>query len=88
MWMGCPVVTRAGGAHVSRVGVSLLSAVGLEEFIGQNREDYISKAVTLAGNIDRLVGLRPGMRDRLKSSTLMNAPDFAREFEVALLQMA
>jgi len=88
MWMGCPVVTRAGAAHVSRVGVSLLSAVGLEEFIGQNREDYIGKAVTLAGDIDRLVELRAGMRDRLKSSPLMNAPDFAREFEVALLQMA
>jgi predicted O-linked N-acetylglucosamine transferase (SPINDLY family)/glycosyltransferase involved in cell wall biosynthesis len=88
MWMGCPVVTRAGGAHVSRVGVSLLSAVGLEEFIGQNREDYIGEAVILAGDIDRLVELRAGMRDRLKSSPLMNAPDFAREFEVALLQMA
>jgi len=88
MWMGCPVVTRAGGAHVSRVGVSLLSAVGLEEFIGQNREDYIGKAAALAGDIDRLVELRAGMRDRLKSSPLMNAPDFAREFEVALLQMA
>jgi predicted O-linked N-acetylglucosamine transferase (SPINDLY family) len=88
MWMGCPVVTRAGAAHVSRVGVSLLSAVGLEEFIGQNREDYIGKAAALAGDIDRLVELRAGMRDRLKSSPLMNAPDFAREFEVALLQMA
>lgn len=88
MWMGCPVVTRAGGAHVSRVGVSLFSAVGLEEFIGQNREDYIGKAVTLAGDIDRLVELRAGMRERLKSSPLMKAPDFAREFEVALLQMA
>jgi predicted O-linked N-acetylglucosamine transferase (SPINDLY family)/glycosyltransferase involved in cell wall biosynthesis len=87
-WMGCPVVTRAGAAHVSRVGVSLLSAVGLEEFIGQNREDYIGKAAALAGDIDRLVELREGMRDRLKSSPLMNAPDFAREFEVALLQMA
>ena len=88
MWMGCPVVTCAGGAHVSRVGVSLLSAVGLEEFIGQNREDYIGKAAALAGDIDRLVELRAGMRDRLKSSPLMNAPDFAREFEVALQQMA
>ncbi len=88
MWMGCPVVTCAGAAHVSRVGVSLLSAVGLEEFIGQNREDYIGKAAALAGDIDRLVELRAGMRDRLKSSPLMNAPDFAREFEVALLQMA
>jgi predicted O-linked N-acetylglucosamine transferase (SPINDLY family) len=88
MWMGCPVVTRAGAAHVSRVGVSLLSAVGLEEFIGQNREDYIGKAAALAGDIDRLVELRAGMRGRLKSSPLMNATDFAREFEVALLQMA
>ncbi len=88
LWMGCPVVTRAGAAHVSRVGVSLLTAVGLEEFIGETGDAYIAKAVALAGDTGRLEGLRSGMRERLQASPLMDQKSFAREFEAALLEMA
>lgn len=88
MWMGCPVVTRAGGAHVSRVGVSLLTTVGLEEFICESREAYIDKAVALAGDIGRLEALRAGMRKRLQASPLMDQAGFARAFEDGLHEMA
>ena len=88
MWMGCPVVTRAGSTHVSRVGVSLLTAVGLEEFITENREEYVARAAELAGNTERLTTLRSEMRGHLKASPLMNASGFAREFEKALQLMA
>ena len=88
MWMGCPVVTRAGKTHVSRVGVSLLSAVGLQEFITDTREDYIEKAVALAGQTERLEELRTGMRERLRESVLMDEKRFVQGFEKALLEMA
>jgi protein O-GlcNAc transferase len=88
MWMGCPVVTRAGGSHVSRVGVSLLTAVGLEEFICESRESYIEKAVELAGDISRLSTIRSSMRERLQKSALMNQAAFARDFEEGMLEMA
>ena len=88
MWMGCPVVTRAGKTHVSRVGVSLLSAVGLQEFITDTREDYIEKAVALAGQKERLEELRTGMRERLRESVLMDEKRFVQGFEKALLEMA
>ena len=44
IWMGVPVVTLAGQTHVSRVGVSLLSTVGLPELIAQSAEEYVSIA--------------------------------------------
>ena len=88
MWMGCPVITRAGAAHVSRVGVSLLSAVGFEEFICESQEAYIANAVALAGDTARLENLRSGMRDRLQKSPLMDQKGFAREFEASLFEMA
>jgi predicted O-linked N-acetylglucosamine transferase (SPINDLY family) len=88
MWMGCPVVTRAGKTHVSRVGVSLLSAVGLQEFIADTREAYIEKAVALAAQTDPLQELRSGMRDRLKKSVLMDEKRFVQGFETALAEMA
>src|SRR4029078_11646963 len=40
-WMGVPLVTRAGDAHVSRVSASLLSAVGVPELIGSSGDEYI-----------------------------------------------
>ena len=88
MWMGSPVVTRAGKTHVSRVGVSLLSAVGLQEFITDTREAYIEKAVALAAQTDRLQELRSGMRDRLRNSVLMDEKRFVQGFEKALMEMA
>jgi predicted O-linked N-acetylglucosamine transferase (SPINDLY family) len=88
MWMGCPVVTRAGKTHVSRVGVSLLSAVGLQEFITDTREAYIEKAVTLAAQTDQLQELRAGMRERMRQSVLMDEKRFVEGFEKALMEMA
>ena len=88
MWMGCPVVTRAGKTHVSRVGVSLLTAVGLQEFITDTREAYIEKVVALAGQTERLQELRGGMRDRLRQSVLMDEKRFVQGFEKALMEIA
>lgn len=86
--MGCPVVSQAGKVHVSRVGVSLLTAVGLSEFICGNRHEYIAKAVELASDSERLSTFRSGMRERLKASPLMDASAFARDFEFAVTEMA
>jgi predicted O-linked N-acetylglucosamine transferase (SPINDLY family) len=88
MWMGCPVVTRAGKTHVSRVGVSLLTAVGLQEFITDTREAYIEKAVALASQTDQLQELRAGMRERMRQSVLMDEKRFVQGFEKALIEMA
>ena len=86
--MGCPVVTRAGKTHVSRVGVSLLTAVGLQEFITDTREAYIEKAVALAAQTDQLQELRAGMRERMRQSVLMDEKWFIEGFEKALIEMA
>jgi protein O-GlcNAc transferase len=87
MWMGVPVVTLAGRTHVSRVGVSLLSCVGLEELIAQSAEEYISIAARLAGDLARLAELRRVLRARMRASPLMDAPRFARDIETAYREM-
>ena len=46
--MGVPVVTLAGVTHVSRVGVSLLTSVGLKELIAQSPEEYVKIAANLS----------------------------------------
>ncbi len=53
LWMGVPVIARAGASHVSRVGVSLLTNVGLPDLIAANEDEYVKLAVHLAGNVER-----------------------------------
>jgi predicted O-linked N-acetylglucosamine transferase (SPINDLY family) len=81
LWMGVPVITLAGDRHVSRVGVSLLTTVGLEDLIAKTPEEYIDIATTLASDRDRLIDLRQTLRQRMKQSPLTDAPSLAREFE-------
>jgi predicted O-linked N-acetylglucosamine transferase (SPINDLY family) len=87
MWMGAGPVTLAGRTAVARAGVSLLSQVGLTEMIAPDVEGYVELAVKLADDRERLAALRRGMRERMKSSPLMDAPAAARAFEAAIRQM-
>jgi protein O-GlcNAc transferase len=87
MWMGVPVITIAGQAHISRVGVSLLSNVGLPELIAQSPEEYVSIAADLARDLPRLTELRRTLRSRMRASPLMDARRFARNLEAAYRQM-
>jgi protein O-GlcNAc transferase len=87
LWMGAPVVTLPGKMPVARAGLSLLSSVGLGEFVASSEEDYVRIAVELAGNLPRLANLRAIMRRRMQASPLMDAPRFARNVEAAYRSM-
>jgi len=87
MWMGVPVITLAGESHVSRVGVSLLSTVGLSELVSESSGDYIQKAVRLANDVDRLQDLRAHLRPAMIRSPLTDATGFTRSLEGAYRQM-
>ena len=79
--MGVPVITLAGDSHVSRVGVSLLSNVGLSELIAESSEGYIQKAVHLANDVERLQDLRAHLRPTMDRSSLTDAMGFTRSLE-------
>ena len=82
--MGVPVITLAGETHVSRVGVSLLRAVGLTECVAQSTEDFVRIAVKLATERETLATLRAGLRERLLSGPLGQTVTFTRNWEAAL----
>ncbi|HEY3517103.1 MAG TPA: tetratricopeptide repeat protein [Gammaproteobacteria bacterium] len=84
LWMGVPVVTLAGRTAVSRAGTTLLCNVGLDDLIARNAEQYVDLAEELMRDADRLAELRRDLRARLESSPVMDAPQFARDFEAAL----
>jgi predicted O-linked N-acetylglucosamine transferase (SPINDLY family) len=87
MWMGVPVVTLAGNAHVSRVGASLLSNVGMPELVAHSQNEYVRIASDLAHDPGRVSELRSTLRGRMEQSPLMDAVHFARDAEAAYRQM-
>jgi protein O-GlcNAc transferase len=87
LWMGVPVLTLGGKVHVSRVGLTLLTAVGLPELIAFSPEEYVKKATALAADVEKLKELRTSLRSRMQSSRLMDAPRFAANVEAAYRTM-
>jgi protein O-GlcNAc transferase len=83
LWMGVPVVVLAGDRHAGRVGVSLLSQVGLNGLIAKDVENYVSVATALATDPVRCSSLRVSLRERLNSSSLCDSAGFARRIEAA-----
>lgn len=81
LWMGVPVVTLAGAAHVSRVGLSVLTSAGLGEWAASDRAGYIELAVRSASDPGRLAALRAGMRARLAASPLLDEAAFTARLE-------
>jgi predicted O-linked N-acetylglucosamine transferase (SPINDLY family) len=87
LWMGVPVIALAGKTHVSRVGVSQLTNIGLTELITADTDSYVDIAVALANDLPRLAQLRGGLRERMKASPLMDTPRFTRNLERAFQEM-
>ena len=87
LWMGTPVITILGDRHVSRVGASILTHVGLEEFIATDIDEYINMAIKYANNMDSIKSIRAGLRHNMKNSDLCNADAFARDVEKVLDEM-
>jgi protein O-GlcNAc transferase len=87
LWMGVPVITLTGQTAVGRAGASILSNVGLREFVAATASQYIQIATDLTSDTARLATLRREMRARMQSSPLTDAAGFARDIESAYKMM-
>ena len=84
LWMGIPVVSLTGESHMSRVGASLLHAVGHPEWSATSEEDYLRVATELIDDPAKLIGLRAGLRGDLKRSPLLDHAGQAERFGAAI----
>lgn len=86
LWMGVPVVSLAGESHASRVGLSLLTAVGHADWVTLTPKAYVEKAAALAQNRAFLCQLRESLRSKVAASILFDHAGQAARFETALRQ--
>jgi predicted O-linked N-acetylglucosamine transferase (SPINDLY family) len=87
LWMGVPTVSLVGQCHASRVGLSILSRVGLEFFAASTPQEYVAKTLALASNRSALAHMRRSMRARIASSGLCHAKAFTGHLEAAYRTM-
>ncbi len=83
LWAGCPVLTCPGKTFASRVAGSLLTTLGMDELIAASLDEYVDLAVLLAGDPDRLAGIRKKLAAARSSSPLFDMQRFARDIEKA-----
>jgi len=87
LWMGVPTVSWAGETAVSRAGLSIMNNIGLPDLVAFSSEEYIRKAIALAGDLPRLRDLRSTLRGTLESSVVMDAEYFGRAMGNAYREM-
>jgi predicted O-linked N-acetylglucosamine transferase (SPINDLY family) len=91
LYMGLPFITLAGRPSVGRLGRSILTGLGREDWFHQwcadSEEDYIDKAVALASNLDALQQIRTDLRPTMQRSALMDEAGFAQAVEQSYGQM-
>ncbi len=83
LWMGRPVVTIAGETMVSRQGVALLSAVGLDDLVARDAGDFARISASIARDEARRRELASSLRDRMRRSQLLDGAPMARSLEGA-----
>jgi len=81
LWMGVPVVSLAGTAHMSRVGATILRCAGLNEFVAGSLQEYAAIAIALAHDQAQRESLRGSLRNKLLASPLLDHEGFTRKLE-------
>jgi predicted O-linked N-acetylglucosamine transferase (SPINDLY family) len=77
LWMGVPVITCPGRTFAGRHALSYLSTAGLGELVADNADDYLVRAIALAGDRPRLTRVRASLRQQVAASPLGNAEGLA-----------
>ncbi|AJY07928.1 MULTISPECIES: tetratricopeptide repeat protein [Burkholderia] len=87
LWMGVPVLGRRGDRFLSHICESLLHAANMSEWIADDDDAYVAKAVACAGDAATLTALRARLRAQVLAAPLCDARRFAGHFEDALHAM-
>jgi len=78
--MCVPLLTKKGDRFISRCGESINNNLGMEEWIAENEDDYVNKAVLFCKDIKKLEIIKKKLIQHSRSTNLFNMNKFAKEF--------
>jgi predicted O-linked N-acetylglucosamine transferase (SPINDLY family) len=87
LWAGLPLITCMGRSPQSRVGASLLHAVGLPELIAGSLDDYERLATRLVLDRGELAAIRRRLEDNRLTCPLFDTDRFRLHIEAAYIRM-
>ena len=87
LWMGCPLVTRAGETFASRVAGSVLINAGMRELVTESAADCERKVLELSTSPGRLQDIRRRLQVSRDSCALFDTPRFVRNLEAVYENM-
>lgn len=80
LWMGVPVLSLPGKGMWARQGAMILGALGLEDWLADDADDYVTKAVDATRSLAKLRKLRRGLRKRVSEAPFAKPEVFAETF--------
>lgn len=82
-YMGVPVVSLYGESLTSRMGLSILSNLGVPHLAVDSEVDYVERAISVGRDVAFLRDFRATVRGRFQSCSLGSGHMYARDFEAA-----
>lgn len=87
LWMGLPIVTLKGHDAVSSSTAAILEACGLDDWVAENADEYISHVLKLIDNPETLIHHRASIRGKMMANALMRYDERCLELEQAYQMM-
>ncbi len=81
-WMGVPTLTMYGDRTAGRISASIMTTLGLQDWIAEDEDEYVRIAVEKANDLAGLAKMRGTLRERLRTSIICS-PDYVRHVEDA-----
>ena len=87
IWMGVPVLTIKGYKFVSRTTESINRNAGMSDWIANDENLYVEKAIKFSKDIHLLTKFNKELRKKALESPLFDSKSFAKQLNNALWEM-
>ena len=87
VWMGVPVITLKGDRYLFHFGESINSNLNMLDWIAENHNEYISKAIKFSSNLKELFKIRKNLRSNALKTAVFDVKSFAEHFDKMLWNM-
>ena len=87
IWMGVPVLTKKGSKFVSNTTASINHNSGMSDWIANDENEYVTKAIEYSTNLERLSEIKRNLRQTAVESPLFNSTLFAKQLNNAFWEM-
>jgi len=83
-WMCVPLLTIRGDRFISKCGESINNNLNMHDWIADDDEDYVRKAILFSNNVDELENIRKKLINFSRKSSLFNMKKYANNFSTIL----